>query len=119
MPAVSLVDSAALDRLRKFGGDTLLKGMVELFVENAPRSVTEAREALDCGDAAALRAALHGLKSSSGQLGAASVYQACVTGEELASRGDLSACAPLVQRIETDLPQVCEQLGGIARKQES
>ena len=84
--------------------------MIELFVANAPTRVAEAREALDCGDAAALRAALHGLKSSSGQLGAETVYGACVAGEELASRGELAPCSAHVERIERDLPTVCMQL---------
>lgn len=109
----SLVDNAALERLRAFGGEKLLRGMIELFVSNAPAKLADAREALDCGDAAALRRALHGLKSSAGQLGAASVHQACVAGEELASRGELARCAPHVQRIEADLPLACRQLEAI------
>jgi HPt (histidine-containing phosphotransfer) domain-containing protein len=108
-----LIDEAALERLRGFGGNKLLSGMIELFVRNAPTKVAEAREALDCGDAAALRAALHGLKSSSGQLGAASVHDACVSGEELASRGELDACIEHVRRIETDLPQACQRLEAV------
>lgn len=109
----ALLDEAALDRLRSFGGDKLLSGMIELFLENAPTKAADAREALDCGDSAALRAALHALKSSAGQLGALSVHQACVAGEELASRGDLSACTTHVRRIETDLPIACQQLRAI------
>jgi HPt (histidine-containing phosphotransfer) domain-containing protein len=109
----SLLDNSALDRLRDFGGEKLLRGMIELFVKNAPTKVAEAREALDCGDAAALRSALHGLKSSAGQLGAASVHQACIAGEELASRGELGECATHVQRLETDLPMACRQLEAI------
>ncbi len=105
-----LVDDAAIERLRGFGGPKLVRGMIELFLKTAPAKAAEAREALDCGDAAALRAALHGLKSSSGQLGAATVFQACVAGEELASRGELAGCVAHVQRIETDLPQACRQL---------
>lgn len=108
-----LIDEAALDRLRGFGGDKLLHGMIELFVRNAPARAADAREALDCGDAAALRSALHALKSSAGQLGAVSVHEACIAGEELASRGELNACAPHVQRIETDLPLACERLSHI------
>lgn len=108
--ATPIIDEAALERLRGFGGDKLLHGMIELFLRNAPTRMADAREALDCGDAAALRAALHGLKSSAGQLGASSVHEACVAGEELASRGELSACAPHVERIETDLPLACRQL---------
>ena len=84
--------------------------MIELFVTNAPQKAADAREALDCGDSAALRAALHGLKSSAGQLGAQTVYQACVAGEELASRGELTPCAPHVAQIEADLPRVSQEL---------
>jgi len=110
MTAQQLLDEAALDRLRGFGGEKLVRGMVELFLKNAPLKAAEAREALDCGDSAALRAALHGLKSSAGQLGAATVYEACVAGEELASRGELNQCTAHVRRIETDLPEACSQL---------
>lgn len=108
-----LIDEAALERLRGFGVDKLLHGMIELFVRNAPARAADAREALDCGDAAALRSALHALKSSAGQLGAVSVHEACVAGEELASRGELNACVPHVQRIETDLPLACARLSDI------
>lgn len=110
----ALLDSAAIDRLRKFGGEKLVRGMIELFVTNAPKRIAEAREALDCGDAAALRGALHGLKSSAGQLGAVTVHQACIAGEEHASRGELSECVPHVGRIEADLPRACRQLEHIA-----
>jgi HPt (histidine-containing phosphotransfer) domain-containing protein len=113
MMTEQLLDDAALERLRGFGGEKLLGGMIELFVKNAPMKAADAREALECGDAAALRAALHALKSSSGQLGAVTVHQACVAGEELASRGDLTACAEHVERIENDLPTACRQLGAI------
>ncbi len=109
----ALLDETALDRLRGFGGDKLLHGMIELFVMHAPTRAADAREALDCGDAAALRSALHALKSSAGQLGAASVHEACVAGEELASRGELSACVPFVERIESDLPRACQKLDDI------
>ncbi len=114
MSTESLVDPEAVRKLLGFGGPKLVRGMVELFVKNAPVKAAEAREALDCGDTGALRAALHGLKASAGQLGATTVHQACVAGEELASRGDLAACGPHVARLETDLPRVCRELQAVA-----
>ena len=108
-----LVDESAIARLRGFGGDKLVRGMIELFVRNAPTKAAEAREALDCGDSAALRAALHALKSSAGQLGATTVHQACIAGEESASRGELNECTEHVRRIESDLPLACRQLDAI------
>lgn len=110
---MSIVDHSAIDRLKGFGGAKLVRGMIELFISNAPQKAADAREALDCGDSAALRAALHGLKSSAGQLGAQSLYQACIAGEELASRGELTPCGPHVARIEADLPRVSRELQAI------
>jgi len=107
---MNLLDQTALDRLRDFGGDKLLRGMIELFVKNAPDKATAARTALDAGDAPALKAALHGLKSSAGQLGASTVHAACAAGEEMAARGDLAGCADHVASIEHDLPLVCDSL---------
>ena len=109
----TIVDHDAIDRLRGFGGPKLVRGMIEVFVSNAHLKAADAREALECGDSAALRAALHGLKSSAGQLGAQSVYQACIAGEELASRGELTPCAPYLARIEEDLPRVNRELQAI------
>lgn len=109
-PFMDLIDSDAISRLRDFGGDRLLRGMIELFVKNAPAKGSDARAALDRGDAAALRSALHALKSSAGQLGAATVHRACIAGEELAGRGRLEECAPHIQLIERDLPRVCDAL---------
>jgi HPt (histidine-containing phosphotransfer) domain-containing protein len=114
MAAEALLEPEAIDRLIGFGGPKLVRGMIELFVKNAPTKIADAREALDCGDAAALRAALHGLKSSSGQLGVVTVYRACIAGEELASRGELGACVEHVERVETDLPAACRELQAIA-----
>lgn len=105
-----LVEPDAIARLHDFGGDRLLRGMIDLFVNNAPVRVADARKACDAGDAPAVRAALHGLKSSAGQLGCTSVHQACAAGEELAGRGDLAECAPHLERIERDLPLACEHL---------
>ena len=104
----------SIGKLLGFGGPKLVQGMVELFAKNAPQKVADAREALDCGDAGALRAALHALKSSAGQLGITSVYEACVAGEELASLGDLRACGEHVRRVETDLPLALRELQAVA-----
>ena len=109
-----VLDPEAIHKLLGFGGPKLVRGMIELFVQNAPVRAAEAREALDCGDAGALRAALHGLKSSAGQLGATTVHLACVAGEELASRGELEACVTHVARVEADLPRAMRELQAVA-----
>lgn len=110
----SLLDTEALQRLMGFGGPKLVRAMIDIFLKNAPAKVAEAREALDSGDAAAVRAALHGLKSSAGQLGAITVFHACTAGEKLASVGDLTGCAVQVAIVESDLPAASRQLRAFA-----
>lgn len=109
----TLIDQDAISRLRDFGGDKLLRGMIDLFVKYAPAKVADARAAFDSGDAAALRAALHGLKSSAGQLGASTVQQACAAGEHHAGRGEVAACDEHLRVIERDLPLACAALNGL------
>ena len=106
----SVLDAEALQRLIGFGGPKLLRGMIDLFLNNAPVKVAEARAALDSGDTNALRDALHGLKSSAGQLGAITVFNACTDGEALAIAGDLQGCVKHVAIVETDYPIASRQL---------
>lgn len=107
---MTLIDPEAISRLRDFGGDKLLRGMIDLFVQNAPVKAAAARTALDAGDAPGVRSALHGLKSSAGQLGAVTVQRACAAGETLAGDGELGECAAHVELIERDLPLACAAL---------
>jgi hypothetical protein len=41
------------------------------------------------------------------------VHEACVAGEELASRGELSGCVAHLERIEADLPLACRRLEAV------
>lgn len=60
----------ALERLRRFGGDTLLRDMIDLFLEHAPRRIAASRQALSGTDLSPLRLSVHSLVSSCAQLGA-------------------------------------------------
>ncbi len=71
-PADAL-DSKALAMIRRIGGEDLLSKMIGLFLDRAPGQLHAARAALETGDLRALAQAVHGLKSSAGQLGASRV----------------------------------------------
>ena len=60
----------ALERLRRFGGDALLRDMIDLFLEHAPKRIAASRVAFAANDLAPLRLAVHSLVSSCAQLGA-------------------------------------------------
>lgn len=104
------LDDAALVRLRRFGGETLLRELVQLFVEHAPARVTAAREGLVAGDATEAKRSLHALKSSSAQLGATRLQRLCQTGESDAAAGRLDALPALMDAIEAELALVARRL---------
>lgn len=96
-------DDAALERLRRFGGEKLLAGMIALFLEDAPARLAAARAAIAAGDPAGARAALHALKSSAAQLGALRLSARCASGEALARNGAVGGLAELVAFADADL----------------
>lgn len=117
-PAEAL-DIAALQRLKRFGGDKLLTEMIGLFLTAAPERIAAARAATDAADAPAAELALHSLKSSSAQLGAMRMQRLSAEGERLAHTGDLAGVAPLVQGLEEEFTRVHDWLktirdGGMA-----
>jgi HPt (histidine-containing phosphotransfer) domain-containing protein len=65
-----ILDPSALERLRRIGGDRLVRAMVTSFIENGAARIDAARTAANAGDAAGVSDAAHALKSSAGNLGA-------------------------------------------------
>lgn len=65
-----ILDPAALNRLREWGGDALLGRMVSLFLELGPERVGSLSGALADGDLEVLERTAHSLKSSAGNVGA-------------------------------------------------
>ena len=70
-------DPDALKRLERFGGLKLRVELTTLFLQEAPSRVAIARAAVTAGDAEAIRAMAHMLKSSAGQMGAVRVQYLC------------------------------------------
>ena len=103
-------DPAALQRLKRFGGDTLLGKMITLFLEAAPARIAAAREALGRSEAAGIELALHSLKSSSAQLGALRMQRLSAQGELQARAGSLDGLGALTDELHQELARVREWL---------
>ena len=99
-------DVAFLDRLKRFGGGTLLNEMISLYISTAPERLAAARDGLASGDADATERALHSLKSSSAQLGALHMQRLSEEGEQCAKDGSFERVARLVQDLEEEFPRV-------------
>lgn len=106
------LDLIALERVRRFGGDTLLRELISLFAAHAPARLIAAREALTAADAVGVRRNLHALKSSGAQLGATRIQRLSQEGESSATGGHLEALPALLDAADTELALVLARLRG-------
>lgn len=64
------LDSTAIDRIVRLGGDGLLHDLIGLFFEHGGRQFDLLMKGMDSNDLSAVEAAAHSLVSSAGTLGA-------------------------------------------------
>jgi len=104
------LDPAGFERLRRIGGEELVRAMVAAFLENAPRRVATAVEASAAGDREGVARAAHSLKSTAGNLGATAVQRAAERLErDAAGASDLELEA-LVAELQTRFRQLVAEL---------
>lgn len=102
-PTVEL--DAALERLRRFGGDTLLRDMIDLFLEHTPARIAAAQQAIATGDAHAAHLAVHSMVSSCAQLGAERMRALSLEAEHLVGTDPAAVCR-LLDALATELAHV-------------
>lgn len=98
-PALTL-DPTALERLCRLGGNKFAGEMITLFLDYAAKKVAEARAAEASGDLLAVQKAVHPLRSSAGNVGAARVQQLADRLESEAGQGAATAVALDVVELE-------------------
>jgi HPt (histidine-containing phosphotransfer) domain-containing protein len=107
---IPVVDSTALERLRKLGGDSLVHRMIELFCSHAAAKIEEARECLKQDDLQSFGRAVHSLRSSAGNVGARILFDLSGRLERLATEKKDSEIRPLFPELERAFQQAAEWL---------
>ena len=102
----NLFDGAAVEKLRKLGGDEFVRRMIDMFFDYAPKRVAAARAGEQAGDLAAIAKAVHPLKSSAGQIGARGMQELCSQLEKLAMDNQAGPIPPLLDQLEAALAQI-------------
>ena len=95
-----ILDPAALDRLREWGGEKLLGQMVRIFIENSPTRMKLIREGASGGDIKEAERGAHSLKSSAANLGLETFRTAAAEMEALAASGNVQGAAELLPSLE-------------------
>ncbi len=103
------LEDARFALLRRVGGDKLIRELIDLVLENAPKRLAVARSALASGDTKGVGGAAHELSSSAGNVGAAAMQQAALDLESAADEPD-SNLTTLLDRLEEHWQSARERL---------
>ena len=112
----TIIDPAALKRLKDWGGESLSREIVRLFLENGPSRVDQIREALDGEDLDVPERAAHSLKSSAANVGAQLLRNVASDLELAASGGDVQRVRDLVPNIEEAFAEAAQELEVIVKE---
>jgi HPt (histidine-containing phosphotransfer) domain-containing protein len=110
---VPLLDSGVLQTLRDLSGpgdETFFVEVIDLYLKDSVALVGAIRQAALSRDAQALMPAAHSLRSSSGNVGAASLSAVCRALECAASSNGMDDVDPLLAQLERIYPLVCRAL---------
>jgi PAS domain S-box-containing protein len=106
--------------LRQVGGrEDVLRQVVHLFLEDAPRYVSQIRDGASRSDAQALHRAAHALKGSCLTLGARAVEKAALEIEVLGRSGDVDRAREALPALEREVERLGRDLEELSEEQAS
>jgi len=105
----------ALERLKRWGGETLVRDMSEMFAREMPQRLADARAALSVGEVATAGNATHSMKSSAGQFGAVALEKLCADAEQLAEEANTGSLMSVLDEIARELDAFLQWLAASTR----
>lgn len=96
----------SLKDLGEPGGENPLHELIDLYLEDAPRSLDRLQKACELQDSSVVKQAAHALKGSSANMGAEQLALLCRELEAAAQRGNLSSANGLCTRIREEFEEV-------------
>ena len=103
------LDTAALHRLQDTLGNQaniMIPVLVEDFFKDSVRLLTDARRAMEQGNATDLRRCAHTLKSNGATFGAVALSAAAKELELLAKQGTVEGALPLIDRSQQEFDKI-------------
>jgi HPt (histidine-containing phosphotransfer) domain-containing protein len=100
MSTANDLDPQAIERLRKLGGAKFTAEMIRLFLGYGAEKLAEARRAQQAADLVGVQRAVHPLKSSAGNVGAARMQRLASEAEQRAMERQAEAVAGLLDELE-------------------
>ncbi len=88
------------------GSESLLTKLIDVFLDNSPKLLADARIALEKHNASSVSQVAHTLKGSCSNFGAERLRQACFVLEQAGAQGDLSRGFEMLANIEKEYHRV-------------
>lgn len=110
---VPVLDSELLETWRSLSNSSsedFLAEIIEMFLSNTPKMISELREAFDQKDYQRLRALAHKMKGSSANLGACRLALVCSNLEEDSSKPVSAPIAPIIELVQSEYDLVSDRL---------
>ena len=111
--AQQYIDRATFDELKKVSGEEFIGELVDTFLEDAPKIMSELKSALKKGEADAFRRAAHSLKSNGATFGAGHFAELARELEMIGKEGRLADTGDKIQTLEANFKLVAEELKGL------
>ena len=111
-----VIDLAALDRLKEWGGDKLAGQMVRLFLKNSGTRMDQIRSGVESGDAQEAERGAHSLKSSAANIGAELLRTLATQIEAAALDEDTERMRELLPELEASYAAAMEELESMEKE---
>lgn len=106
----SQIDPAEFENLKQLGGDKFINELIDTFLEDAPRMISELNESQKAGDADAFRRAAHSLKSNGATFGATHLSELAKELEVLGRENKLGETGNRLEVLNEAYQQVAAEL---------
>ncbi|MEE2779625.1 MAG: Hpt domain-containing protein [Myxococcota bacterium] len=116
-PEPPVLDPAVFDRLRRIGGEPLVKRMIDTFMGYAPGQMEVITTSTRSGEADVAGNAAHSLKSSAGNIGAMGLFALCLEVEQAGRKGDMDNLPALAAELAVVFEQVCSHLASLVEQE--
>jgi HPt (histidine-containing phosphotransfer) domain-containing protein len=111
--ATTEIDLATFEELKQMSGADFIGELIDTFLEDGPKLITELRVALKKGDAEAFRRAAHSLKSNGATFGAGRLSQLARDLEMIGKENRLAEAGDKIAALEGALASASAELKGL------
>jgi len=115
MSSAPAIDSAVFDSLKANVGDDFIGELIQAYLEDSPKLLAEAKDALAKNDAETFRRATHSLKSNSANFGAHTLAAMSKELEQMGRAGNLAGADVKLAHAESEYERVKDALEGMRK----